>query len=237
MTATAPDKIDESWRRRLFIPCYKVGEAASYAHISPQTVGKWHRADDAREPLLSKREKRSELSYMQLIEIAVVAAFRKQGLPLNRIREAREYFGKKLKSEFPFAEYRFKSEGRELWADYDQIEGPKHADKLINANRNGQLAWKSIIGRLKEFEYEDGGVVVRWHVGGSDSPVVIDPRISFGAPTVDGTPTWVIKGRWEAGESVGDIANDFDLENKLVIDALIFEGIEPDLSRKDLCLN
>jgi hypothetical protein len=51
--------------------------------------------------MLSSREKRQELSYMKLIEVAVVAAFRGAGIRLPEIRAAREYVKKQLKSEFP----------------------------------------------------------------------------------------------------------------------------------------
>jgi hypothetical protein len=79
--------------------------------------------------------------------------------------------------------------------DYEELEGEKGRGTLVKASQAGQLAWKDIIRRLKEFEYEHEGVAIRWHVAGTSSPIIIDPRISFGAPTVGGTPTWIIKGR------------------------------------------
>ena len=94
----------EPWRRRLYIPNYQIGEAARYARVSPKTVAEWHKAGTRQT--LSQREKRAELSYMQLIELAVVAAFRKAGVTLKGIRASRDYVSKEFKSEFPFAEYR-----------------------------------------------------------------------------------------------------------------------------------
>ena len=99
--------------------------------------------------------------------------------------------------------------------------------KLLKANQAGQLAWKDIIGRLQEFEYERRGVVVRWHITGPGSKIVLDPRIAFGAPAVDGTPTWVLKGRWQSGESLDEIADDFGLKEAEVKTALEFEGVDP----------
>ena len=99
------ERLDAPWRRRLFLPSYQIAEAAAYAQISPQTVAAWHKIET---DLLAQREKRAALSYMQLIEVAVVAAFRRVGVPLKRIRAAREYAARTLKSEFPFAEYKFK---------------------------------------------------------------------------------------------------------------------------------
>lgn len=164
---------------------------------------------------------------MQLIEVAVVAAFRKAGVKLPDIRAARDYAERTLKSEYPFAQYRFKTEGKSLWLDCEELEGEEGRGTLVKASQAGQLAWKGIIGRLKEFEYEHEGVAIRWHVAGASSPIIIDPRISFGAPTVGGTPTWIIKGRWNAGESDTDIAEDFGLEKEQVRKALDFEGVGP----------
>ena len=219
-TRLMSERKDEPWRRRLHLPAYQVGEAARYAQISTQTVAAWHKIESA---VLSKREDRAALTYFQLIEVAVVAAFRKAGVPLPRIRAAREYVANALKSEYPFAEYRFKEEARHLWLDSEQVD--LKPGTVLQADQGGQLAWEGVIGRLKEFEYEQEGIVLKWHVAGIGSPIIIDPRISFGAPTVSGTPTWVIKGRYEAGESDSDIAEDFDIEKIVVREALKFEGV------------
>src|SRR5215813_13338197 len=220
MATLVSERLDEPWRRRLFLPAYQIGEAANYARISPQTVVAWHKIGAS---LLQEREKRAALSYMQLIEVAVVAAFRKAGVPLKRIRNAREYAASALKSEYPFAEYRFKENGKHLYLDSTQIVLKE--DTVLQADQEGQLAWESVIGRLQEFEYEKEGIVLKWHVAGRASPIIIDPRISFGAPAVKGTPTWVIRGRYDAGESDSDIAEDFGIKKEEVRQALRFEGV------------
>ncbi len=164
---------------------------------------------------------------MQLIEIAVVAAFRKAGISLKNIRAARDYIAVKLKSEFPFAEYDFKTNGRTILMDYAQVDKKAGKGKLLDATRQGQLVWEEIVAaRLKEFEY-DKALALRWHVAGRGEPIIIDPRVSFGAPNIKGVPTWIIKGRWDSGEAINDIAEDFKLSKKLVTDGLRFEGIDP----------
>lgn len=218
----------EFWRSRLFIPNYRIREAARYAHLSPQTVAKWHSHPGANQKsTLSTKEKGAALSYLQLIEVAVVSSFRKAGVKLNKIAAAREYLSKHLECEFPFASYRFKTDGKELWMDYAQFEATSGDKTLLNATQGGQLAWSDIIGRLHEFDYEnDGGLAIRWHVAGRDESVIIDPRIQFGAPSVEGVATWAFKGRWEAGEELDDIADDFGVSNSDVLAALRFEGID-----------
>lgn len=228
MAAAAPPR--DAWRRRLFVPAYQVQEAARYARIAPQTVRQWQKETAG---ALAPRDARESLSYMQLIEVAVVAALRKAGVPLRRIREAREWLSRTLKSEFPFAQYKFKHDGRRLFIDFADIVGAKSGfGKLLRPDQQGQLAWEPIIGRLEEFDYERHDIVIRWHLAGPNSAVVIDPRVSFGSPMVNGVPTWTIKGRWAAGEPPDEIADDFGLRKEHVVDALSFEGIDNDKLQK-----
>jgi len=217
MTTLVSERSNKPWLRRLTLPTYQIGEAAAYAQIAPQTVVQWHKIDAA---LLKQREARSALSYYQLIEVAVVAAFRKAGVPMKNIRATRAYAANELKSEYPFAQYRFKENAKHLYLDSQQVDVKDGT--ILQADQGGQLAWESIIGRLREFEYEDD-VALRWHVAGQGLPIIIDPRVSFGAPAVHGTPTWVIRGRFEAGESNTDIAEDFGLKTEEVKAALKFE--------------
>jgi uncharacterized protein (DUF433 family) len=178
--------------------------------------------------LLTRRDDRAALSYMQLIELAVVAAFRASGVSLQRISEAREYLKNQVESEYPFADYRFKTDGKHLLMDYSQISPKSGKGKLLElTGKKGQLAWSDILdSRLKEFDYDKKEkLVLRWKVAGQESPIVIDPRLSFGAPTVKGIPTWAIKGRWIAGEQLEEIADDFCLSKDAVFKALQFEGV------------
>lgn len=222
----------EFWRSRLFVPNYKIREAAQYAHLSSQTVASWHtKPGSNKRSTLSTKDKGASLSYLQLIEVAVVASFRKAGVSLKKIKSAREYVAKQLQVEHPFAEYRFKSDGKELWMDYAQFEAAAGDKTLLAASQKGQLAWTDIIGRLQEFEYDGEGLAVKWHVAGVDQDILIDPRIQFGAPAIDGIATWVFKGRWEAGEPLDEIADDFGVPNSAVLQALKFEGVELNAGR------
>ena len=216
-------KSREPWQERLTLPSYQVQEAAKYTGIAPQTVAHWQSKIDG---FLPSRNKGESLSYLQLIEVAVVAAFRNAGITLSTIRETREYIQNLLKSEYPFADYQFKANGKRLVIDYAHVDKKRGKGKLLETNRNGQLAWAEVLqNRLKEFEY-DKVMVLRWHVAGAASKIIIDPRISFGAPAIKGTPTWAIKGRWTAGEKLPEIAEDFGLTEKLVVEALKFEGLD-----------
>jgi hypothetical protein len=59
--------------------------------VHANTVAAWHKIEQS---VLSPKEKRARLSYLQLIELAVVAGFRKAKFSLPEIRAAREYLQK-----------------------------------------------------------------------------------------------------------------------------------------------
>lgn len=208
----APVSPKELWRGRLELPNYEVREAGRFAGVHANTVWRWHK-----NTTLGCRDAGSKLSYLQLIELAMVAAWKSAGMKLADIRTARAFYAGAFNTRHPFATLRLKTDGVDLAMDAG-------ADLLIG-NKGGQLAWKSFIGqKFKEFEYDDEGLATRWHVAGFDSPVTIDPRIQFGAPAVKGVPTWAILGRWQAGEPIDEIADDFSLTDALVRQALSFEG-------------
>ena len=62
-------------------------------------------------------------------------------------------------------------------------------------------------------------------VGEDDKPIAIDPRIAFGRPVVarKSISTQAITERIDAGESVEDVARDYDLEAKEVEEAVVYE--------------
>lgn len=214
------------WKRRLFLPAYKVADAARYADISAQTIRNWQVSTDFHRPAIGERESGEALSYLQLVEVAFVAAMRRAGVKLQEIKNAREYLALQLQSEYPFAEKSFKTDGKDIWMSLDNLVAGESKAKLVKVNKGGQIAWAEIVEtKFTEFEYE-GDLAIRWHVAGPRSPVVIDPRVSFGAPMVKGIATWAIKGRWAAGESLQDIAEDFSLQSDQVAEALKFEGID-----------
>ena len=212
------DSLPEPWRRRLYLPAYRIAAAARYAELSPQTVSRWHHGSGAGAAGMPERTPREALSYLQLIEVAVVAAFRRERVPLGKIRKAREYAAQMFEREFPFAELEFRRAGRELLLELGGVlPGEEGA---VVASQWGQRAWEAF---LPEFEYGKDGLATRWFVRGRDHPVLIDPRLSFGAPTVRGVPTWAIRGRRDAGETIDEIMDDFDLETDDVRAALAFE--------------
>ena len=218
------------WFRRLYLPAYRLGDAARYAGTSTQTIANWHYRElpNYGSPALPGREHGKPLSYLELIEISVVTTFRKFNVPLGNIAKTRCYMAQTFNSEFPFAEYRFKTDGYHLLMGLAEVEPTLPSDDLIAADAGGQLGWNAMMAdRLLEFDYDlNYELALQWFVAGRQSQVIIDPRVSYGAPMVKGIPTWALKGRCVAGESIPDIQEDFNLDEKEIGDGLRFEGVE-----------
>ena len=225
MTAGRPRR--NGWRRRLYLPAYTTVEAARFAQTKPGTVAYWHYGTGTRVgPALGEKRRYAPLSYLQLVEVAFVASFRQRGVSLQRIRKARDYVAKVFRAEFPFAQYEFKTEGVHVLMEAASVD-PDFRE-LIAADEAGQMAWERILlERFEQFDYEED-LAVTWHPRGRAVPILIDPRISFGAPVLEATgiPTWVLKGRFEAGETAEEIEADFGVAGRDLRHALEFEGVE-----------
>ena len=108
------------------------------------------------------------------------------------------------------------------------IVGDVEAGKMVVADMYGQVAWESVVAeRFEEFDYQDDIAVV-WHVARRGNPVSIDPRVAFGTPSVNGIPTWILKGRWDAGETISHIQADYGLAQEDIAHGLRFEGVPAD---------
>lgn len=228
----------ELWRKRLHLPAYRLGEAAVYSKISPQTVVDWERQSNAKTSALSRRDPKQGLSFFQLIELAVVAEMRRLGVPLNDIRRARDFLSRKWNVQYPFAVLKFKSDGVDILLDHEWDSQNQLNEKLLTANRNGQYVWPfAVHSRLKEFNYGSDGLVESWKVNGRDSEIEINPRVAFGAPHVRGVATAAILQRWKEGMSIAEIAEDLEIAAKLVEEALQFEKIDVSSGRGPAWVN
>lgn len=189
------------------------------AQAHPQTLASWFRGP---RPVMPARQVRSPLSYLQLVEGAFVASFRAAGVSLQQIRRARDYLSGTFHAEYPFAQLELKTDGVHILKEMPDGNG------LIVANRYGQEGWEQILSdRIEQFDYQFG-LALCWHLRGRDVPIVVDPRISFGVPTVRdrGIATWILADRVRAGEPTESILEDFPhITADEFSAALEFEGV------------
>ena len=152
------------WHRRLYLPAYRVKDAARYAGVSSRAVSYWHFGGSKAGAALPERSRREDLSYLELVDVAFVATFRSLGVSLQRIRKAKDYAAQVLKSEYPFAEYSWLTEGHQVLLDLRTVEGDSSMGRLVAADSHGQVAWKEVVSdRFHQFDY-DNGIALIWHL-------------------------------------------------------------------------
>ena len=143
-------------------------------------------------------------------------------MPLPKVRDALDYIDDISPTGHPLAHERFRTDGINLFIEkYGQ---------LINVTRSGQLAMRDMIEQhLKRIEHDHKGVALRLYplfarTLDQEAPkvVVIDPRISFGRAVLAGTniPIEMLAERWTAGETLDELANEYDY-NKFDIEKAI----------------
>ena len=223
MTTRARTYEDAPWLDRLCLPAYRVADAAKYAGMHHNTIYAWERTASSDSP---RRAPYARLSYLELIEIAFVAFFKSVGIPMWRIRDTHDHIAEYVETDYPFTSHQFKAGhfSYHLLMEQDVRESPILSAQVVLRESNGRYSqddWAAEWFSRFDYEYE---VVARWRLRGNASQVLIDPRISFGAPTAAGIPTQVIAGRHEAGETPAEIAADFCISEAAVLDALYFEN-------------
>jgi len=219
------------WIDRLSLNSYQYAEAARYAETSPQTVASWCRRYRTSEQQTGAdgvsrgkgKEDANLLSYLQLIEVALVAAFRRVGIKMDAAYRVHEDLRAVFQHDNPFALPDFKDR-YPLFAPH-----PRNGRGIWQAleTQDGQRVWTPRLAAQFERFDDDVGLAIRWYPRGRDGLIVIDPRMSFGAPTIadTGVPTYALKGRYLGGEELEETADDFGLSMRQLQAALEFEGV------------
>ena len=79
-----------------------------------------------------------------------------------------------------------------------------------------------VVETVHQMEYDEDDIVFRWYPVGREYPIVVDPKVTSGVPTIvdRGVTVEVIHKRFKAGQKLDFIARDFELESDVVEEAL-----------------
>jgi uncharacterized protein (DUF433 family) len=215
----------------LELPFYTVTDASRFLHIPLATVRTWTTGRQYRvkagksafKPIVPTQK--GKLSFFQLVELYILRALRTvHKVEIEQVRNAIKYAEKSLNIDRLLLSDRLLTGGGDLFVE-------EYGD-LISLNKSGQLALKEILRSYLERVERDNHIPIRLypyinqeHSEGKE--IVIDPRVSFGYPTLKGTgiKTSIIVSRIDAGESVEDIAADYELDPKKIKSAVVYEQI------------
>jgi uncharacterized protein (DUF433 family) len=203
------------------VPTYGLVEAAEYLRLPHRTVATW-----TGENGIIRQADHNRLSFVNLVELHVLKGMRKvHGVPMQRIRRALEHVRERYPTPHPLADTEFETDGVDIFI--------RELDEYINVSRHGQQAFKCIVSTyLKRIGRDPKGLPVLLYpfvLDDSDSEpklISINPRVSFGKPVIAGTgiSTAVIAGRFNARESISQLAEEYDRTEAEIEEAVRWES-------------
>ena len=214
-------------------PAYSFPAAARHLGMPAATLRSWVLGRTYRrggelvgtEPLIrAPAGSRNLISFNNLVEAHVLRALRtKDGIRMAAVREAIDFAEQSLGIARLLLSDELRTSGQDIFLD--------RLSELITLSKSGQLAMKQMLSAyLKRVDRDDDALPFRLYPlrpawSGERKPIVIDPRISFGRPTVagSGVSTAALVDRVDAGEDLQTLADDYRLSIGQVEDAVFYE--------------
>ncbi|MCB9168867.1 MAG: DUF433 domain-containing protein [Flavobacteriales bacterium] len=168
------------------------------------------------------------LSFTNLVELHVLSLTRREyRLPMPVVRKTIEFLKKEFGVKRPLAE-------QQLFTDRADLFIEKLGD-FMSASGSRQMQPRAIVqGYLERIERDKLGAPLKLYPllrslkedPDQKTVIEIDPNIAFGRPVLahTGIPTAVLVQRWQAGESIAALAQDYDQPVALVEEVIRSES-------------
>ncbi len=210
---------------RLSRAIFTLREAAGYLDVPKSTIHAWARPATG-DPLITvfpRRGAQATVPFIGFAEAYVLAAFRRAGVPLQRIRPAVDALARNIGLEHALASKRLYTDGAEVLYDYAAERNEEDLLELVVV-RIGQHQFSEVVrDYLKRITYGSDGWASRVRLPSYQrAEVVVDPRVAFGLPLVvhGGARVEDLIDRFVAGDTLADIAFDFDVPAEEVEDVI-----------------
>lgn len=225
---------------RFSVPLYTVAQAARIVDVPPSTLTTWAKGYVRRFPgrksvagaavvtsLEVAQPREPSIPFVGLAEALVLAAVRRSGVPMQRVRPALVQLQQEIGIQHALASRRLYTDGAELMFDFAErnLQSPigVGARELVVV-RNGQRVFTGVIDEyLQRIQYgADGYAAVIKLPSYRDASVVVDPSKSFGAPVFErgGARLDDVLERFWAGDSMGDLSDEFGVPRTELEDAV-----------------
>lgn len=201
---------------RVAQPIFTLQEAAAYLDMPRSTLALWTRPRDG-SPLITSLQRRGHQATVPFIGFAeafVLSAFRRAGVPMQRIRPAVSVLSKTIGVEHALASRSLYTDGAEVLYDY-AAENEESGMLELTVVRTGQKQFSEVVkDYLRRIEYGNDGWASTIELPAyGEAQVVVDPRRAFGLPLVlhGGARVEDLVDRFAAGETIEDIVKDFNV--------------------------
>ena len=163
------------------------------------------------------------LSFLDLVELMFIHGLRASGRPFPMIHEAHAVLARLLDTEHPFA---LRAAFTDPGGIYALLDREDQGELLIELKGAGQISmWPALERYLHQLDFDMDDLARRWYPAGRGTPIVVDPKISFGAPVVQGTriETRALAELFQGEDSVDELAWLYDISPAQVRAAVEFE--------------
>jgi len=201
------------WPVPLDRPTYQMNEASRLLGLPDKTLRRWidgdRRFDTTIEPLIRPESTGStEVTWGEFVEAFFLCQYRYRSLPMERLRPLIAALREALQTPYPLAQARpLYADGRQLLWREQQNHGIGPDLFLVvqgSLEKGYQLVLTEVATRFVsrvDFEPPDTGGVAKWYPLGPDHKrIALDPRVSFGLPTINGIRTEALAELHAAGE-------------------------------------
>ena len=217
-----------NWKTVSGIGLYTVPMVARLLNEKQRVVRSWvegYPNSDA-HPIIMRQlppiDGRTVYGFLDLVEARFVKHFCDLGLSPQLIRKVATKLRTKHKEDHPFAtKNRFRTDGRKIFLESVETDEERRvldimSDNFVMATVIDQSLFDNIL-------YADD-LAYRWRPF-KGIPIVLDPKIAFGRPVVDGawTTTHAIYKSFRVEGDVAAVADEFGLAEDVVNHAINFE--------------
>jgi len=220
-------------RTLIGIGVYTVPEVSRLTGVGDQSIRRWvqgyrFRRDQALRAMpavwhadLGLVDGTIALSFLDMMEVRFIQAFRQHHVSWAAIREAARLACEMFNENHPFTLGRFRTDGKRI---FQQIE-EQGAVRLFDMNRQSWVFHEIVSPSLYQGIEFSVDQVVRWFPMHPRRTVVVDPERSFGRPIVsrESVPTDVLAAAARAEGSIECAARWFDVSPASVRAAVAFE--------------
>ena len=229
----------------LCLPCSTVPSttsplAASVLGMPVSTLHWWleggTRRNRSYDPVLRTEPTGSkEVTWGELVEARYLRAYRKElGVHLTELRRFIELLREEFGVRYPLAHARpWVGAGRILLIQAQEEAGLDPELAPCYSPTTGKVLLTSAADSFLEqvvFDSKHDGVVIRLFPAGKSSPVVIDPELRAGSPSIHGISTDAVAEAVRAGDPIERVATDYELSLDDVVAALDFERVHAPLA-------
>ena len=209
---------------------YTEAEAARLLRVPQNTLNYWLEGGEQRgrqyKPVIrvQPRGSRASVTWAEFVEAGLLREYRRtHGVPMAELRAFIDRIRQEFGVSYPLADRRPYVSGKELLSEAQDAAGLS-ADFCLVAVVRGQYVLTPPADSFYKRVTWEGDTAAAWRPHDDPhSPVLMRPDSRFGRPSVKGISTEAIWEHSEAGETVDDIASEFDLADDDVRWALAYE--------------